>query len=294
MQDLNHVFGSRKQASAEREGKSKKGSTDAVCVVRCLIELAWETQDGKPICLALDWAKAFDTVAPSSLCKALVRFGVPVQMCNVIGVVYSNRQFRVGDEERLSSERQQHFGISQWCPLSPFLFSIMMTVLLSDASRDLAQHDCQNLPRALVNDLVYADDTLVLAVDSWKAEIQVISTGRAGANYGLCFSWKQVEAMLVRCDVTISKPDGTFVPCKSSMMYLGNVISASGEIAAEVSRRLGAAKADFRAMERIWKHSSLILPDPPCQPRVRSVCSTLASRRKSCTVCIQLGSTKAI
>ena len=38
--------------------RSKKGSTDAVFVVRRLIELAWETQDGKPICLALDCAKA--------------------------------------------------------------------------------------------------------------------------------------------------------------------------------------------------------------------------------------------
>ena len=133
---------------------------------------------------------------------------------------------------------------------------------------DLAQHDCQNLPRALVNDLVYADDTLVLAVDSGRAEIQMISTGRAGANYGLCFNWKQVEAMQVRCDVTISKPDGTFVPCKSSMIYLGNVISASGEIAAEVSRRLGAAKADCQGYGR---NMEALLPDPPCQT-ARKIC----------------------
>ena len=159
-------------------------------------------------------------MAPSSFCKALVRFGVPVQMCNVTGADYSNKHFRVCDEERLSSERQQHLGISQGCPLFPFLFSIMMTVLLSDASRDLAQHDCQNLPRALVNDLVYADDTLVFKVDSGRAELQMSSIGRAGAKYGLCFNWRKVEAMPVRCDVTISKP---------SMIYLGSLISALGE-----------------------------------------------------------------
>ena len=195
-------------------------------------------------------------------------------MCNVIGADNSNKHFRVCDEERLSSERQQHLGISQGCPLSPFL--------LSDASKYPAQHDCQNLPQALVNDLVYADDTLVLTVDSGRAELQMSSIGRVGAKYGLCFNWKKVEAMPVKCDVTTSKPEGTFVPCKSSMIYLGSLISAFGEIAAEVSRRLGAAKTDFRAMERKWKHSSL--------SAARKICvSTLASGRKSCIVCIQPG-----
>ena len=77
------------------------------------------------------------------------------------------------------------------------------------------------------------------------------SIGRAGAKYGLCFNWKKVEAMPVRCGVTISKPDNTFVSCKSSIIYLGSLISASGEIAAEVSRPLGAARAAFRAMEKV-------------------------------------------
>ena len=62
--------------------RSERGSTDAVFVGRRLIELAWEAQDTKLICLALDWAKAFGSVAPSSFCKALLCFGVSVQMCN--------------------------------------------------------------------------------------------------------------------------------------------------------------------------------------------------------------------
>ena len=43
-----------------------------------------------------------------------------------------------------SLKHKQAFGISQGCPLSPFLFSMLLTVLLHDAS-DNAQPCCDEL-----------------------------------------------------------------------------------------------------------------------------------------------------
>ena len=41
------------------------------------------------------------------------------------------------------------------------------------------------------------------------------------------------------------------------MTHLGALIADDGRIGSELARRLGAASADFRALSRIWRHSSL-------------------------------------
>ena len=64
---------------------------------------------------------------------ALRRFGVPDGVCSIIRAIYSGRKFVVRDAGHTSEPRPQHFGIPQGCPLSLFLFSIVMTVLLFDA-----------------------------------------------------------------------------------------------------------------------------------------------------------------
>ena len=44
------------------------------------------------------------------------------------------------------------------------------------------------------------------------------------------------------------------------MNYLGTVLSFDGLPGHELSRRIGIAKGDFMALEKIWKHSSLNIP----------------------------------
>ena len=109
----------------------------------------------------------------------------------------------------------------------------------------------------MISELVYADDTLVLAGEDKNAELHMKAIAHAGANYGLLLSWGKVEVMPVRCEAAIRKPDGSIVAAKTSLVYLGSVIRASGDMAAEIGRRLGAARADFVSLERVWRHSSL-------------------------------------
>ena len=103
--------------------RSGRGTADALVAAKRLVESALSEKDGKLIRLALDWSKAFDSVDPDRLVLALSRFGIPEGYCTLIRAIYSNRQFIVHDAGVRSNVRQQHFGISQGCPLSPFLLS---------------------------------------------------------------------------------------------------------------------------------------------------------------------------
>ena len=61
----------------------------------------------------------------------------------------------------------------------------------------------------------------------------------------------------VRCEAHIPKPDGGHVEQKDSIVYLGSVLSAAGTVDSELSRRLGAARAEFEKLARLWSHAAL-------------------------------------
>ena len=81
--------------------------------------------------------------------------------------------------------------------------------------------------------------------------------GDAGHQYGLVFNFTKLEAMPVRMEASIPKPDGSTVQVKHSMVYLGGMLSSDGRVASELGRRLGAAKADFDALRKVWSHANV-------------------------------------
>ena len=162
--------------------KSKHGTSDALFMARRLLEDAWATKDGQLVLLALDWAKAFDSISPDALMAALKRFGLPYKFVSVVEAIYSRRSFAVRDAGTTSANYEQCFGICQGCPLSPFLFAMVMTVLLRDAKQNLQDAELS------VSELVYADDTLIVASRAEDAELYMKSIESAGANYGLTYN----------------------------------------------------------------------------------------------------------
>ena len=151
------------------------------------------------------------------------------------------------------------FGVSQGCPLSPFLFSIVMTVLMHDASQAFVAHGLTQDAQIPVSELIYADDTLVVGVSDDFVSKLTIAIQVAGSNYGLAFNWSKLEALPICSDTCLTKPDGSPIPSKDSMVYLGGLLSAAGRSGPELSRRLGMASGDFETLCKVWKHTRLPL-----------------------------------
>ena len=75
-----------------RRGRS---TTDAIYVARRVIELACAQRHGQIQFLALDWRKAFDSVAVDALLDALRQFGLPTDFGQMVSALMLNREFFV-------------------------------------------------------------------------------------------------------------------------------------------------------------------------------------------------------
>ncbi len=105
--------------------------------------------------------KTFDTSDQEKLINAVDRLNVPEETLNELRSIYKEVKFTIRDIEGSSSTRTQQTGIRQGCPLSPYLFTIVMTVIFRDV------HDKLNLDRGTVDginftELLYADDTILI------------------------------------------------------------------------------------------------------------------------------------
>jgi hypothetical protein len=124
----------------------------------------------------LDWEKAFDKVTQKGLFTALERMSINPKLINIIKELYKNPSFVVEMEGNTSQWHTQHTGIRQGCPLSPYLFILLMTVLFHDVHEKTgAKIECGKLEHFNDSEVLYADDTMIIGKRAREVNIIVSS-----------------------------------------------------------------------------------------------------------------------
>jgi len=233
--------------------KSRSTVIPLACVKR-ICERAEASQD--PMFMVfLDWEKAFDRVIHDKLFQALAEMGLPLKYLDAIASLYHEPEFAVKIGGSSSSWKTQKRGIRQGCPLSPYLFIIVMHVLFEEV------HDELNLTRARLDnldftELMYADDTAVVTNNVSGMNRLLSAIERRAAEYGLKFNRSKCVAMSFN---SASRPrfmDGTPVPMESSTKYLGSTISKSHDVKSEVTGRISACFAILNRLNFFWRKAN--------------------------------------
>ena len=237
--------------------RRKVGTADAIFAVRRHIDLALAQRGGKTALLALDWKKAFDSINVGALIVALRRFGLPPKVLKMIEHIYSERFFTVSEGGISSTCRAQRSGISQGCPLSPFLFVMLMTVVMHDAVCSMSSAAQAAFTSGSLDVVLYADDTLLIGVCEERVQEFLDSVAVVGKRFGMDLHHSKFQLLSVNGAYELRTPTGVAIPTKDSMTYLGATVYADGSSKRELSRKLGASWAEFTKLDRLWKHTTL-------------------------------------
>ena len=79
----------------------------------------------------------------------------------------------------------------------------------------------------------------------------------SGRTYGMQFNWDKLEISAVNCPPEILAENAQPIKIKSSIKYLGSILSADGRITSELSRRISMAHQDFLNLQKCWSHSMI-------------------------------------
>ena len=136
-----------------------------------------------------------------SLLKALTRFGIPEYVVKIIGSIYEERQFFIQDHCGVPKIHQQHAGIAQGCPLSPFLFIILHSVMFENIYSQI--HLDKDAPYVVSNEVLYADDTVLLSSSLNNCQMLLDAVVSEGEKYGLELNWTKTYQMNVNSNASV-------------------------------------------------------------------------------------------
>ena len=132
-----------------------------------------------------------------------------------------------------------------------------MSALMYDAVANLSEPARKAYESGDLADLAYADDTLLIGASSAHVTEFLAAVAQAGSLYGPGLHARKFQLLQVHTTSEIYSVGGPEVRTSDHLSYLGSNLTCDGRATAELSRRIGMAKADFNTLSRVWKNSAL-------------------------------------
>ena len=102
-----------------------EGVANNIFALRELIQNARTRRSGIDVAF-VDVTKAFDTIPHSAFWNAIARRGVPDNFIGVVREMYNGANTRITSRDEMSADIPIRSGVKQGCPLSPFLFNLVI------------------------------------------------------------------------------------------------------------------------------------------------------------------------
>ena len=236
--------------------RPKRSTAQATYLIRRLQD--WSEQKGADLFLALvDWEKAFDKVQHCKLFDSMYRLGLSNHFINAVRTIYRTPTFFVQDDYGKSELKTQLTGIRQGCPLSPYLFLLVMTCVESDMKERCSGHVTNSRVPGVNFDVVfYADDTILFSTKPRGLNELLKHIEICSENYGLKLNRGKCHTLNMHRRVPIHFSDDTPLHDVHDATYLGNNLNHTVNLSREVSQRIQDTKRTWKKLNLFWNEPS--------------------------------------
>jgi hypothetical protein len=235
-----------------------KSTAQAIYIIRRIQDYAEKT-GGALYMTLLDWEKAFDKVDHDALGQALQRMGIDDKIINALRDGYEKATFYTEDEFGKSGKKKQRSGIRQGCPLSPYLFVLVMTCIEADVLDELSTTAKGNrLPNLDFDMVFYADDTIVFNKTMEGIEEILEHIDKISLKYGLTLNKDKCVNLNMNTPQNKQQRLGTQPQAHKmkgveSAMYLGNRLNKRGSIKEEITYQMQQVTITWKRLQTYWK-----------------------------------------
>ena len=237
---------------------SGKGTREGILNMRLICERFIEVNKDIYACF-IDYEKAFDRVHHESMINCLKDIGLNGKDIKVIANLYWTQKAFIQLDQDLSAEIKIKRGVRQGCVLSPCLFNLYTEMIF----RHIEEITGVVVGGININNLRYADDTVLLAESEEGLQVIMDEVNESGKKYNMKMNAKKTKTMIIT--KKDEKPtiktaiDGTDIEQVSQFIYLGHKITEDGRCDEEIKRRISIAKSTFAKMNRVLTSNQISL-----------------------------------
>ena len=221
-----------------------------------LLERSIEVQKDLHLCF-IDYSKAFDKVKHDRLFEILENLDIDGKDLRVIRNLYWDQCAAVRVQDEHSEFKNIKRGVRQGCVMSSDLFNLYSETIF----RKLEDIPGFNINGVNLNNLRYADDTVLIAESQKQLQRLLDTVVKESEKMGLSLNVKKTECMVVskktinpKCSLS-SK--GEQIKQVTKFKYLGYLITSDGRCISEIRKRTAMAKDAFHKMKPVLMNRNI-------------------------------------
>ena len=235
------------------------GTHNAIFMSRMLSERAIEMQKSLFLCF-IDYSKAFDNVKYKKLFEMLEDIQIDGKDLRIIRNLYWKQAAAIRISSHVGEYVEIKKGVRQGCVMSPDLFNLYSERIL----RELEAMPGLVVGGNNINNLRYADDTVLIATSEEQLQVLVDKVVLESAKKGLCVNTKKTECMVVTkkrdiptCNFWVHT---TEIKQVNWFSYLGSLITADSRSDKEIKRRIAMSRETFSKLKQILCNPKITIP----------------------------------
>ena len=277
---------------------SGKGTTDAIIVLRNIIEKAVKRKGAKLWILFVDYAKALDTVNHNALWNTLrVLRPSTFNMVDAETVQQSYWCLRIAGEHTVQFPFEK--GVRQGCVLSQMLFNTCGEMIMRMLESEMPERaGCITGGRSVWN-LRYADDTTLIARSCNELQQQVSAIENISAQFGLTINATKTHMMVIDAESDADQViaiAGKAIGRVERFKFLGSIVTNDSNSSTEINVRLAIAGTTWGAFAKTLRISTQALVFPAAEhcapvwsrsPHVKKVDVAINSSLRTISGCLK-------